>query len=140
MTAQPRREPTQGTAKLDVDRVLVELHRRFPEVPLWHGDSTGRWFAMLRRDGDDLLIEAATPAELGQLLDEAGMRAVPRPAPDPEWPCRVPRSVGMMSAVWSPAVPPSRSPGPRPSRGRHEARRRTWTRRLWGALIVVDER
>jgi hypothetical protein len=121
-----------AAAEIDVDRVLAELHRRFPTVPLWRGDFTGNWFALVRRSGSDRLIEAATPAELGQRLDAARVRES-RPAP------RADAEHSLLPATERPFPPPVLPAVPLPVRGRHCARR-PWWRRLIGALIALEER
>jgi hypothetical protein len=35
---------------------------------VWYGNHTGRWWAMVHRDGRWLLLEAATPDVLAQLI------------------------------------------------------------------------
>lgn len=128
MTASTVRASRWAVAEVDSDRVLAELRRRFPAVPLWRGHATGNWFAIVRRGGADHLMEAGTPAELARWLDAARMREGSRPA----------RRSG------SPARPVQPAPfAPSASRvamhGRHGARRRSWWRRLLRALIVAEE-
>jgi hypothetical protein len=81
----------------DKGLALHLLKQRFPGTPLWFGPFTGHWWAL---EGDRF-IEAASPEELGRLLDglralqprtsdlpparrpagpETGAAAVPRPA------------------------------------------------------------
>lgn len=124
----------EGSAELDAPRALAELRRAFPGVMTWYGHYTDRWFALLGRGRGARLLEAASPADLGRMLNAVGLRSAPQPVSGAD---------GLMPAVWStsalstgsssvspcPPSPPSRS------RGQHEAaRRQGWVRRLLDAV------
>ncbi len=129
----PKGEVTQGSAELDAPRALAELRRAFPGVMTWYGHHTDRWFALLGRGRGARLLEAASPADLGRMLNAAGLRSA-HPVSGAD---------RLMPAVCSTSAlstrPPSGSPCPAPpssrSRGQHEAaRRQGWVHRLLDAV------
>ncbi|MBC6456975.1 hypothetical protein [Actinomadura sp. HBU206391] len=102
-----------------------QVMARFPTTPIWFGPYTGHWWALAA----DRLIEAETPAALGDLLaapDVAVRRPVPAgvepPAPagvEPPGPADAPpvRPQRRAAGSWLPprttAAPPSeRVPAP----------------------------
>jgi hypothetical protein len=51
--------------------VAVEgLRERFPHVPLWFGQHTGRFWALVQVHGYPRLVEAITPQELATAISE----------------------------------------------------------------------
>ncbi|MDL4773665.1 hypothetical protein [Actinomadura xylanilytica] len=118
---------------MDRDYAAVELRRRFPGVPVWRGESTGTWWGMARDwSGRDRLVEAPTPAALGRLLEEIGVRPrgfVPRYGHGSQTGATVRL---MPSPHASRTVAPTR---PAPARHARSARG-GWFRRLIGWLVA----
>jgi hypothetical protein len=54
------------------------LRHRFPGVPLWFGEATGSWWALLRVSWGWRLVEAADVEELTQAIIQA--ESWPRPS------------------------------------------------------------
>lgn len=51
------------------DKLTDQLRERYPDVLIWYGEATGRYWAMpLWPETQDELIEAADPAELASFL------------------------------------------------------------------------
>ena len=116
-------------AEVDIDEALEVLRARFPWAMAWHGEYTGSlWGAWRDRFGRVHMVEAADPAELGRLLEEAGVRlVVPQQAPS------MPGTGWMTAGLWSPPAPARRPAPSQPSssrRRRHEPRRRGLLARL----------
>jgi hypothetical protein len=89
-----------------IDEEWADLARRFPDVAVWFGAATRRWWALVRSTGRWRLVEAGGPHDLSHLI--ASARAAPaRPVNVP--PAR---------AVPASAHRPASSPEPR-RRGRH---------------------
>lgn len=55
---------------------LQELQGQFPQVPVWFGLATRRWWALVVIDGEGGLVAAASPSELAAVLN-AVYRAIP---------------------------------------------------------------
>jgi hypothetical protein len=59
--------PPEGAAQT----VAVEaLRERFPHVPLWFGQHTGRFWALVQVHGFPRLVEAITAQELATAISE----------------------------------------------------------------------
>ena len=67
--------------RVTVASELIRLRRAYAEAPVWYGQATGEWLAVLPGAGNasKLMISAPTPAVLDCLLARGSMR---RPAPD----------------------------------------------------------
>jgi hypothetical protein len=79
MTAPPKDSPTTLVDGWK-DRVLIDeeaanLARRFPDVAVWFGAATRRWWALVRSTGRWCLVEAGGPHDLSHLIATA--KAVP---------------------------------------------------------------
>jgi serine/threonine-protein kinase RsbW len=55
---------------------LRALQERFPQVPVWFGLATRRWWALVAIDGEGGLVAAASPGELAAVL-AAVYRTIP---------------------------------------------------------------
>lgn len=127
--------PTVGPEQWDTNAITAYLRRRYPRVQVWWSEPNQSWMAMVLRPtshpvGDELL-EAATPDELEQRLQAAGVRPVDPPQ-SPAVPARRP----VPARPTSPRPVPQ--PAPRPVYGRHEAPRPPWWRRVVGAFVQLD--
>ncbi|WP_143228138.1 hypothetical protein [Actinomadura meyerae] len=123
-----------AAAELDPERVAAELARRFPGVPVWRGEFTGRWWAVVRdRAGHDRLLEAADPAVLARSLEESAAAVLParrnvRPSSPP---------ISSMTVPQPRAPVHSRRAGGERRAARHVRRGRGgWFRSVVGALVA----
>lgn len=73
--------PAQGAggagARIDIDTALAGLTSRFAGIPIWYGQSTGQWWALVHRAGKDELIGASSAADLAGALSK--VRDILRP-------------------------------------------------------------
>lgn len=73
---------TTPSAEARKDRVLVDaetaiLARRFPDVAVWFGAATRRWWALVGSAGRWRLVEAGGPHDLSQLIVSARAASSP---------------------------------------------------------------
>lgn len=84
------------------DYALAGLRARYPQALCWHGQATGRWWAMLPAWAWPALVEAASSVELGQQLREL----LPQTGVAGRW--TPPSPVGGMPRPAMPPIPHAR--------------------------------
>lgn len=77
-------QPPQDSAWHQATAAYLEtLQARFPQIPSWFGHATSQWWAMVAINGQTRLISAASPNELGVLLEAIDAGRGTTRGPDP---------------------------------------------------------
>lgn len=66
VTREQRRKNVTDRSATDV--ALEGLREQFPGVPLWFGQHTGSWWALVSLHGETQLIEAVNPSRLREAI------------------------------------------------------------------------